>query len=225
MVDTGNLFASLQAMLDSRQDTPAFHRNHAAIEAALESLLRGRGGDVLEVGSGSGQHAVALCRRLPAVTWWPSEADDERLRSIAAWHADAKLDNLRAPTRIDASESDWRLRERGLPNEFLAIFCANVIHIAPWTVAEGLFAAAGRHLRADGRLYLYGPFKRDGRHNADSNAAFDESLRGRNPQWGVRDTADLRALAQVHGLRLAEIVEMPANNAMLALERTAPTPA
>jgi len=215
---------------DGRLDTPAFHRNHAAIASVLEAVLRGRIGDVIEFGSGSGQHAVAFARRLPAVTWWPSDLNDDHLRSIAAWRAEAmlenpKLENLRAPVRLDASESDWRLRERGLPTEFLTIFCANVIHIAPWAVAQGLFAGAGRHLRADGRLLLYGPFKRDGEHNAPSNAAFDASLRSRNPQWGVRDTADLRKLAAANGLHLMDIAEMPSNNAILVFERAGVTPA
>ena len=207
-----------------RLDTPAFHRNHSAIGSALEALLRGRTGDVIELGSGTGQHAAEFARRLPAVTWWPSDLNDDHLRSIAAWRAHSKLENLRAPVRLDASEIVWRLRELGLPTEFLAIFCANVIHIAPWAVAQGLFAGAARHLRADGRLLLYGPFKRDGEHNAPSNAAFDASLRSRNPQWGVRDTADLRVLAQANGLRLMELAEMPSNNAILVIERADVTP-
>jgi SAM-dependent methyltransferase len=210
---------------DGRMDGPAFHRNHAAIWPVLEAFLRGRTGDVFELGSGTGQHAVEFARRSPTVTWWPSDPDDNHLRSIAAWRAHAKLENVRAPVRLDASEADWSLRERGLPAEWLTIYCANVIHIAPWAVAEGLFAGAGRHLRADGRLLLYGPFKRDGQHNAPSNAAFDESLRQKNPQWGVRDTADLRKLAEVNGLHLAELVEMPSNNAILAFERAGVTPA
>jgi hypothetical protein len=102
------------------------------------------------------------------------------------------------------------------------MFSANVIHIAPWAVAEGLFAGAARHLTADGRLFLYGPFKRDGQHNAPSNAAFDESLRRQNPQWGVRDIADLKKLSAANGLRLAELTEMPSNNAILAFERINP---
>ncbi len=99
-------------------------------------------------------------------------------------------------------------------------FCANVIHIAPWRVAEGLFAGAGRYLRADGRLFLYGPFKRDGQHTAVSNAVFDTSLRERDPDWGVRDVAEVEKLANGAGLALTEIVNMPANNLMLAFERS-----
>jgi hypothetical protein len=99
------------------------------------------------------------------------------------------------------------------------MFCANVIHIAPWAVAEGLFAGAGRHLGADGRLFLYGPFRRDGVHNSPGNEAFDANLRRDNPEWGVRDIVDLRALAKNNGLRLAQLSEMPSNNAVLIFER------
>ncbi len=106
------------------------------------------------------------------------------------------------------------------PGELLAVFCANVIHIAPWRVAEGLFAGAAHYLRADGRLFLYGPFKRDGRHTAISNAVFDSSLRERDPEWGVRDIDALKELAASVGLVLVEIVEMPANNLVLMFERT-----
>ena len=145
--------------------------------------------------------------------------NDNHLRSIAAWRSHTKLDNVKAPVRLDASAADWRLPALGLPSQFTAIFCANVIHISPWAVAEGLFAGAARHLAAGGRLFLYGPFKRDGKHTAPSNAAFDDSLRSRNPEWGVRDTAELRALATKNGLRFVALVEMPSNNAILTFER------
>jgi hypothetical protein len=105
------------------------------------------------------------------------------------------------------------------PGELLAVFCANVIHIAPWRVAEGLLAGAGRYLRADGRLFLYGPFKRDGKHTAVSNAVFDSSLREGNPEWGVRDIEALQELAVAAGLALVDIAEMPANNLILVFER------
>jgi hypothetical protein len=107
------------------------------------------------------------------------------------------------------------------PAALLAVFCANVIHIAPWRVAEGLVAGAARGLRPDGRLFLYGPFKRDGQHTAPSNAAFDASLRDNNPEWGVRDVDEVAALAQHNGLKLTEIVDMPANNLILVFERNA----
>ena len=105
------------------------------------------------------------------------------------------------------------------PADLLAVFCANVIHIAPWRVAEGLFTGAGRYLRADGKLFLYGPFKRNGKHTSVSNAVFDASLRERDGEWGVRDIADLERLAGSAGLALAEIAEMPANNLILIFER------
>ena len=204
---------------DGRLDAPAFHRNHGPILAVLARLLAGRGGDVLEIGSGTGQHAVEFCRGIADVTWWPSDNLDGHLRSIAAWREHAKLANLRPPARIDASQMDWRLASQGLPPAFTAIFCANVIHIAPWPVAQGIFAAAGRHLEAHGRLLLYGPFRREGVHNSPGNEAFDEGLRRDNPEWGVRDTADLKRLAAKNGFRLAELIEMPANNAVLVFSR------
>ena len=206
---------------DGRLDAGAVHRNHAAIWTVLSKFLDGPSGDVLEVGSGTGQHAVEFSRQVPAINWWPSDLADSHLRSIAAWRASSKLPNLQAPVRLDASQADWQLSDLGLPTSFLAMFCANVIHISPWSVAQGLLAGAGRHLRGEGRLFLYGPFRRDGRHNAPSNAAFDESLRRDNPDWGVRDTADLRKLAEANGLRLAETVEMPSNNAILIFTRRA----
>jgi SAM-dependent methyltransferase len=206
---------------DGRLDSSAFHRNHAAIGSALETFLHGRRGDVLEIGSGTGQHAVEFARRLPTVTWWPTDLNDNHLVSIAAWRAHVLVDNVKAPVRLDASAKDWRLAALGLPSTFVAMFCANVVHIASWAVAQGLFAAAGRHLTLDGGLLLYGPFRRDGAHSAPSNAAFDASLRRQNPEWGVRDTEDLRALAQASGLRMTSIAEMPANNAVLTFERIA----
>jgi len=205
---------------DGRLDAAAFHRNRAAIGQSLEDLLATRAGHVLEIGSGTGQHAVAFASRFPAVTWWPTDFNDGHLRSIAAWRTYANLANLMEPVRLDAGAADWQLKERGLPGSFTLIFCANVIHIAPWAVAEGLFAGASRHLGPGGQLRLYGPFRRGGRHSAPSNAAFDESLRRQNSDWGVRDTADLNDLAARNNLKLRDSYEMPANNAILVFERS-----
>jgi hypothetical protein len=159
---------------------------------------------------------VHFAREAPGITWWPSDLNEQHLKSIAAWRAHTKLANVQAPLRIDLSDPAWweRLQKQG-PRELLALFCANVIHIAPWSVAEGLFSGAGRALRPDGRLFLYGPFKRDGQHTALSNAVFDTSLREGNPEWGVRDIADVEKLAEGAGLALLETVEMPANNMIL----------
>jgi SAM-dependent methyltransferase len=206
---------------DGRLDSKAFHRNYEAIWSALAKLLEGRSGDVLEIGAGTGQHAAEFSIRAPAIAWWPTDFSESHLRSIAAWRAFSNGVNLRAPVQLDASAPDWALHKLGLPLEYVAIFCANVLHISQWSVAQGLIAGAARHLSADGRLFVYGPFRRDGVHNAESNAAFDEMLRAENAGWGVRDTADLRALAEQHKLRLSQIIEMPANNAILVFDRLA----
>ncbi len=206
---------------DGRLDAPAFHRNHEAIRAVLLRFLAGRSGDVVEAGSGTGQHVVDFARHMPGIVWWPSDLNEQHLKSIAAWRAHSELPNIRPPLRIDLSDPAWceEMHDGSGPTNLLAVFCANVIHIAPWRVAEGLFAGAGRYLPAEGRLFLYGPFKRDGKHTALSNAVFDTSLREGNPEWGVRDIEALEELAAGAGLGLAEIAEMPANNLLLVFER------
>lgn len=207
--------------LDGRLDAAAFHRNHKAIWAVLEAFLRGKSGDVLEAGSGTGQHVIHFARHSPDIQWWPSDFNDAHLTSIAAWRAYAQLTNVHAPQRIDLSDPAWCLdmRDTEGPRELLAVFCANVIHIAPWRVAEGLLAGAARALRSDGHLFLYGPFKRHGHHTAVSNAVFDTSLHNGNPEWGVRDLDDVRHAAERVGFALKKIVEMPANNLMLVFAR------
>lgn len=206
---------------DGRLDAAAFHRNHAPIWAALQKFLAGKSGDVLEAGSGTGQHVVQFARHAPDIVWWPSDFNDAHLKSIAAWRAHAGLPNIRGEMRIDLSDPAWcpQMQDSGGPSPLLAVFCANVIHIAPWRVAEGLFAGAARYLRPDGRLFLYGPFKRDGKHTALSNAIFDTSLRDRDPEWGVRDIAEVEKLAESVGLALIETVPMPANNLILTFAR------
>jgi SAM-dependent methyltransferase len=207
---------------DGRLDAAAFHRNHEAIRAVLQQFLAGKSGDVVEAGSGTGQHVVDFARHLPEVTWWPSDLNAQHLKSISAWRAHAGLANIRPPLRIDLSDPKWcvEMHNGSGPENLLAVFCANVVHIAPWRVAEGLFAGAGRYLRPEGRLFLYGPFKRGGKHTAPSNAAFDQSLRDQNGEWGVRDIDDLQKLAASAGLKLVESVEMPANNLTLLFERS-----
>jgi SAM-dependent methyltransferase len=206
---------------DGRLDAAAFHRNNRPIWTVLQKFLDGKSGDVLEAGSGTGQHVVDFARRSAEITWWPSDLNEAHLKSINAWRAHAQLPNVRAPMRIDLSDPEWssEMHDGSGSGQLLAVFCANVIHIAPWRVAEGLLAGAARYLRTDGRLFLYGPFKRDGKHTALSNAVFDTSLRDNNAEWGVRDVADVRALAESVGLSLVEIAEMPANNLILVFER------
>jgi SAM-dependent methyltransferase len=207
---------------DGRLDAAAFHRNHKAIWAVLQPFLAGKSGDVVEAGSGTGQHVVHFARHTPDIVWWPSDLNEKHLRSIEAWRAHSGLSNLRPPLRIDLSDAAWcdAMHDHSGPQNLLAVFCANVIHIAPWRVAEGLFVGAGRYLRADGRLFLYGPFKRGGKHTAVSNAVFDTSLRERDPEWGVRDVEALERLAADAGLALVATAEMPANNLILAFERS-----
>jgi hypothetical protein len=207
---------------DGRLDAPAFHRNHEAIRAVLQPFLTGKSGDVVEAGSGTGQHVVDLARHFPEIIWWPSDFNKQHLKSIAAWRAHAGLSNIRPPLRIDLSDPAWcpQIHDGSGPANLLALFCANVIHIAPWRVAEGLVAGAGRYLREGGLLFLYGPFKRGGKHTAMSNAVFDTSLRGGNPEWGVRDVEALEELAAGAGLVLIEAIEMPANNLTLLFERS-----
>ena len=206
---------------DGCLDSPAFHRNHQPIWAVLGKFLKGRTGDVLEAGSGTGQHVVYFARQNPGITWWPSDLSEANLKSIAAWRAGAALPNIRPPQRIDLSDPAWSVTaaDGSAPGKLLAVFCANVIHIAPWRVAEGLVAGAARQLREDGRLFLYGPFKRDGRHTAVSNAVFDTSLKSQNEEWGVRDVGDVARLAEAAGFELAETFEMPANNFILMFAR------
>jgi len=206
---------------DGRLDAPAFHRNHQAIRSVLERYLTGKSGDALEVGSGTGQHVVEFARQFPEVTWWPSDLSDSHLASIEAWRRHSGLANIRSARRLDVSDPAWGDAVKGEagPGELLAVFCANVIHIAPWQVAEGLIAGAGRALRHGGMLFLYGPFKRGGKHVSDSNAAFDASLRQGNPGWGVRDVDDVEKLAGRAKLSLVDIAEMPANNLTLVLRR------
>ena len=208
---------------DGRLDAAAFHRNHAPIWAVLQRFLAGKSGDVVEVGSGTGQHVVHFAKHTPGIVWWPSDLNESHLKSIEAWRAHAALANIRSPLRIDLTDPAWcpAMHDGNGPAELLAVFCANVIHIAPWRVAEGLFAGAGRYLRGDGLLFLYGPFKREGKHTAMSNAVFDTSLREQDAEWGVRDIADVEKLAATVGLVLIETVPMPANNMILVFSRTA----
>ncbi len=211
------------ALPDGRMDAPAFHRNHAPIWSVLALYLADATGDVLEAGSGTGQHVVEFARQSPRLTWWPADYDQQHLQSIEAWRTQGGLPNIKPARFIDLSAPDWGLSaddSTALKN-LTAIFCANVIHIAPWPVADGLLTNSASHLRADGKLFLYGPFKRNGQHTAPSNEAFDQSLRSRDPAWGVRDIADVEALAKNNGLVLGGVVQMPANNMILIFKRKA----
>ncbi|MCP4328924.1 MAG: DUF938 domain-containing protein [Alphaproteobacteria bacterium] len=191
---------------------PATARNRDAILAVLERVLP-NSGLVLEIASGTGEHAVHFAAHLPTLRWQPSDPDPAAIESISAWSADAAGDNLHRPLVIDAAAETWPLSSAD------AVVCSNMVHIAPWSAAEGLFAGAARILSAGSVLFLYGPFSVGGVHTAPSNEAFDRSLRRQNPAWGVRDLNDIAALGQRHRFVLAEIVDMPANNKSVVLRR------
>lgn len=204
------------ATADGRLDAPAFHRNAEPIWDAIGGFLMRQTGDILEIGSGTGQHAATYAARTPQLTWWPSDIYESHLASIAAWRAEAGLPNLRAPQRIDLTAPDWTWVPGGT---LAAMLCINVTHISAWRVSENLLAGAGRFLGPDGRLFVYGPFMHDGQHTAPSNAAFDASLRAQDPEWGVRDVGALEDVAHKVGLTLAETIAMPANNMVLVFAR------
>jgi SAM-dependent methyltransferase len=204
---------------DGRLDAPAFHRNHEPIWSGIGGFLATQSGDLLEIGSGTGQHAAAFAPRAAGITWWPSDIHDSHLRSIAAWRAHSGAVNLRSPQRVDLNDIDWSWTGEARNAPLTAMLCINVLHISPWRVSQNLFAGAGRLLRQHGRLFVYGPFQRNGSHTSQSNVAFDASLRAENPEWGVRDVSDLNGLAKTAGLTEAEISPMPANNLVLAFAR------
>lgn len=197
---------------DARRHAPATHRNRDAIVAAITPFMP-PAGLVLEVASGTGEHIVHFALHWPQLDFQPSDPDPELRASIAAWTSYAGLANVRTPIDLDTRADSWPV------GAVDAIFCANMIHIAPWPCAEGLIAGAGRSLGPGRHLLLYGPFKRGGAHTAPSNEAFDRSLRANDPSWGVRDLGAVERIAADHGLGLRSIVEMPANNLTIAFEK------
>ena len=169
---------------------------------------------VLEVASGAGEHAMVVAEALPGVSWQPTDRDDEALVSIAAWRAVSGLVNIAAPLRLDAADpASWPA------GPFEAVVCINMIHISPWAATQGLMAGAARVLTPGGRLILYGPYLEAGVDTAAGNLSFNESLKSRDPAWGLRDLADVTALAAAHGLTFAERIAMPANNLMVLFEK------
>jgi SAM-dependent methyltransferase len=188
-------------------------RNREPILDVLKRVLPSAG-LVVEVASGSGEHAVFFAKGLPALSWQPTDPDAGALASIAAHRAAAQAPNLLAPVRLDATAERWPVERAD------AVVCNNMIHITPWAVSEGLIAGARRILPAGGVLYLYGPYRIDGRHTAPSNQDFDTWLRAQNAAWGIRDLADVTDLAARHGFAPAETVPMPANNLSVIFRRT-----
>ncbi len=203
---------------DARVHSPAAERNRAPILAELKRLLPARG-TALEIASGTGQHAAHFAAGLSSWRWMPTDAETHALASIDAW-CDG-LANVAAARVLDVLATNWP----AAPAQADAIYCANMLHIAPWPCCAALMLGAARHLAPHGLLLLYGPYLVDGAATAPGNVAFDADLRRRDPAWGLRRLADVLDQAQAVGLGLRERVAMPANNLLLVFGRAALTPA
>ena len=190
---------------DDRRSAPHVARNAMPIVDVLCGVLPARG-LVLEIASGTGEHAVHFARTFPELVWQPSDPDPTALRSIEAWRRDSALANLRSPVELDVRADDWPI------DAAEAILCINMVHLSPWSATEGLMRGAGRRLRPGAPLYLYGPYLQPEVPTAASNLAFDASLRARHPEWGLRELDEVVVLAASHGLAFDDCVAMPANN-------------
>jgi len=207
--------------MSQMQDAPAFHRNKEPMLELLRNLLPGVDKNILEIASGSGQHGPFFTDALPNLTWWPSDISDAALASIEAWRKHLKANTVMSPQFLDVTSSFWRNGEplADWPEKFDCILSMNMIHIAPYTATIGLIEGAAKRLSENGKLVFYGPFKRDGKHTAPSNEAFDQSLKGRDSSWGIRELEDVVEFAKSHGLSHKKTIEMPANNLVVIFER------
>ncbi len=201
--------------LDLRRYAPATDRNREPILAILRQVLPPIG-TILEISSGTGEHAVFMAPQLTPRHWLPSDPNPDARASILAWQQSAPCDNIYPPIDLDASSDKWLVEST---EPIAAIVNINMIHIAPKAACLGLFAGAQRLLPIDGILYLYGPFKQGGIHTAPSNAAFDESLQSQNPAWGIRDLEEIITVAASHQLELQQVYSMPANNLSVVFTR------
>jgi SAM-dependent methyltransferase len=199
-------------MQQAARSAPAAARNREPILRVLREHLP-RPALVLEIASGTGEHAVWFSSALPEVIWRPTDRDQEALTSIAAWRDVAGPPNLLPPLRLDASADTWPVTQAD------AVVAINMVHVAPWMTTQGVIAGAARVLTQGGLLFLYGPFREGGVHTAASNAAFDSDLRARDPSWGIRDLDEITALAGQHGLLGPERIAMPANNLSAVFRR------
>ena len=201
-----------QQLDDGRWFTGSVERNRDPILAELRRVLP-EAGLVLEIASGTGQHVIYFANALPHLTWQPSDADAAFRRSIEAWIAKERPANVRMPANLDVRRLPWPVTQAD------AVLCINMIHVSPWAATQALLDGAKRILPAGGVLFLYGPYRRFGRHTAPSNAAFDEQLRASDPEWGLRDLEAVVELARAAGFRLGDIVDMPANNFSVVFRR------
>ena len=196
---------------DDRQYAPATQRNREPILEVLLEVLPPTG-TVLEISSGTGEHAVFFAPRLAPRIWQPSDPNPVARASIASWREFEPAENLKEPIEIDAREPIWSIEQQELSEPIGAIVNINMIHISPWSACLGLMAGANRILSSGGILYLYGPYKQDGIHTAPSNEMFDQSLQLQDPEWGVRNLEDVIAVAQDQNLAMLKVIPMPANN-------------
>lgn len=192
----------------------ACERNKDPILAVLKEIFP-KQGLVLEIASGTGQHAIHFASNLPDITWQPSDMDPELRSSVHAWRAEFNLENLNAPVHLDVTSENWPVENADV------MMCANMIHIAPWEACIGLLEGAGRILHEDGILCMYGPYKVGGKHTAPSNESFDQSLRARDASWGIRNLDDVAFEARRRGLHLIKTVKMPSNNFCVIYRKTA----
>ena len=206
-------FYEAPAGANERRSAPAALRNRAPIAEVLAEWLP-KSGTVLEVASGTGEHAIWFAERFPDLYWKPSDTHSGALASIAAWRDATDLPNLRDPIEIDASADDWPVVSAD------AVLNINMAHISPWAASLGLIAGAARILPAGGPLILYGPWLKDDIETAASNLAFDADLKGRDPEWGLRRVEDFASAAVQKGIALTEWRQMPANNLMMLFERS-----
>jgi cyclopropane fatty-acyl-phospholipid synthase-like methyltransferase len=193
-----------------RQYAPATRRNRDPILGVLARVVPA-GARVLEIGSGTGEHAVYFASRLPAVSWQPSDPSAEARASVDAWRTHEHSENVAPAIELDVTRRPWDVERYDI------VVSCNMIHIAPFAACEALLAEAPLHLNPRGVIFLYGPFKRAGAHTAQSNDDFDRSLRARDGSWGVRDLEEVVRIAGKHGMQLEEVVEMPANNLSVIL--------
>ncbi|MDF2692366.1 MAG: hypothetical protein K0S65_749 [Labilithrix sp.] len=205
-------------MNDARKFAPATARNREPILDVLKRRVPA-GANVLEIASGTGEHAVFLAPRLAVASWQPSDPDEESRRSIDAWRVHERAEQVLPALDLDVLASTWP-EPSARPD---IVTCVNMIHISPWRACLALLDHASALLEPGKLLYLYGPYRRDGRHTAPSNEAFDASLRSRNPEWGVRDLEEVVEAAAARGFALVEVVEMPANNLSVLFERRPPS--
>jgi SAM-dependent methyltransferase len=201
-------------MNPAAQSAPAAARNREPILRVLRDYLP-PSGLVLEIASGTGEHAAWYSSALPSLTWQPTDRDPEALESIAAWRDLTNTLNLLPPLLLDASAATWPVSQADV------VVAINMVHISPWTATQGLIAGAARVLNPGGLLFLYGPFREGGVHTGAGNAAFDADLRARDPSWGIRDLDEITALAGRQGLTGPERIAMPANNLSVVFRQAA----